>query len=60
METDRMTHAHLPALTRRHLLQLAAAGGAGALAPSLAKAAQVMPSNAIRFVVPFAPGSFTD
>ncbi|MFN9504642.1 MAG: Bug family tripartite tricarboxylate transporter substrate binding protein [Rubrivivax sp.] len=55
-----MTHAHLPALTRRHLLQLAAAGGAGALAPSLASAADVWPSKAIRFVVPFAPGGSSE
>ncbi len=44
---------------RRDVLKLAAALGAGALAPSLARA-QAWPAKPIRLVVPFAPGGSSE
>jgi tripartite-type tricarboxylate transporter receptor subunit TctC len=46
--------------TRRQLLQLLAATGAGALTSRHAFAADAWPSKAVRFVVPFAPGGSSE
>jgi tripartite-type tricarboxylate transporter receptor subunit TctC len=48
-----------PALARRRLLQIGAAGGAAWAWPAL-HAQQAWPSKAIRFVVPFAPGGSSE
>ncbi len=46
-------------LTRRHLLQAAAAGAAGLALPA-SQAQSAWPSKSIRFVVPFAPGGTSE
>jgi tripartite-type tricarboxylate transporter receptor subunit TctC len=50
---------HDPLYTRRRLIEIAAAGGAASLLPTLARA-QSWPNKSIRFVVPFAPGGSSE